>query len=165
MVLAGAMLVATGCGMVDIVLAMAGRTSWNLANVATALGVNVGVDLLLIPQYGALGAAVGLACALVANNVIPLLQITAALRLHPFGRATLLAAGLAAACFGLLPLVLVAIFGATGTTAVAGAVLGATGYLAAAARLRRELNIDAFFALRSAAAPRQRAAAEREPAA
>jgi O-antigen/teichoic acid export membrane protein len=160
------MLVATGCGMVDIVLSMAGRTSWNLANVATALGVNIGVDLLLIPHYGALGAAIGLACALVANNVVPLLQITAALRLHPFGRATLLAAGLATLCFGALPLVLVAIFGATGTSAVAGVVLGATGYLAAAARLRRELNIDAFFALRGAAAtPEQRATAQPEPVA
>ncbi|MFD0518253.1 lipopolysaccharide biosynthesis protein [Paractinoplanes durhamensis] len=48
-VLACAMLVATGCGMVDMVLAMAGRTSWNLANVLVALTVTIGLDLLLIP--------------------------------------------------------------------------------------------------------------------
>ena len=61
MVLAAAMLVATGCGMVDMVLTMAGRTSWNLGNVLLALGVNVGLDLLLIPEHGVLGAAIGLA--------------------------------------------------------------------------------------------------------
>ncbi|HET9516930.1 MAG TPA: MATE family efflux transporter, partial [Actinoplanes sp.] len=46
-VLACAMLVATGCGMVDMVLAMAGRTSWNLVNVGIALAVTVVLDVLL----------------------------------------------------------------------------------------------------------------------
>ena len=49
-VLAAAMLVATGCGMVDMVLAMAGRTSWNLVNVLVALAVTIGLDVLLIPR-------------------------------------------------------------------------------------------------------------------
>ena len=48
-VLAVAMLVATGCGMVDMVLAMAGRTSWNLVNVLVALAVTIGLDVLLDP--------------------------------------------------------------------------------------------------------------------
>jgi O-antigen/teichoic acid export membrane protein len=149
-VLAGAMLVASGCGMVDIVLAMAGRTSWNLANVVTAVLVNVGVDLLLIPRYGAIGAAVGLACALLANNLIPLAQISTVLGLHPFGRATLLSAALAAICFGLVPVLLVATVGATVWSAVAGAALGGVLYLGAISRLRTALNIDAFLALRRA---------------
>ena len=42
--------------------------------------------MLLIPRYGALGAAVGLACAMVANNLLPLVQVGRAARLHPFGR-------------------------------------------------------------------------------
>ena len=87
-VLACAMLVATGCGMVDMVLAMAGRTSWNLVNVLIALAVTIGLDVLLIPRYGALGAAVGLACAVVVNNLLPLVQVGRACGLHPFGRGT-----------------------------------------------------------------------------
>ncbi len=74
-VLAAAMLVATGCGMVDIVLSMAGRTAWNLGNVLVALGLTISLDLALIPRLGALGAAIGLAAAVVANNVLPLAQV------------------------------------------------------------------------------------------
>jgi O-antigen/teichoic acid export membrane protein len=102
-VLASAMLVATGCGMVDMVLAMAGRTSWNLVNVLIALAVAVGLDLLLIPAYGALGAALGLACAMVVNNLLPLIQVGRAARLHPFGAGTCAAALLSVTCFGVLP--------------------------------------------------------------
>jgi O-antigen/teichoic acid export membrane protein len=100
LVLAAAMLVATGCGMVDMVLAMAGRTSANLGNVLIALTVTVGLDVLLIPRWGALGAAAGLAGAMVVNNLLPLAQVYRSARLHPFGRGTLLGALLALVCFG-----------------------------------------------------------------
>ncbi|GAA1601797.1 lipopolysaccharide biosynthesis protein [Actinoplanes couchii] len=100
LVLAGAMLVATGCGMVDMVLAMAGRTSANLGNVLIALAVTVGLDVLLIPRWGALGAAIGLAGAMVVNNLLPLAQVHHGTGLHPFGPGTLCAALLATACFG-----------------------------------------------------------------
>ena len=43
-VLAGAMLFATAAGMVDAVLAMAGRTTWTLMNATVALVVNVSVS-------------------------------------------------------------------------------------------------------------------------
>ncbi len=106
-VLAGAMLVATGCGMVDMVLAMAGRTSWNLVNVLIALGVTIGLDVLLIPRYGALGASIGLASAMVANNLLPLIQVGRVARpapvrpRHPGGGAAV--AGLPSArCRGLV---------------------------------------------------------------
>jgi O-antigen/teichoic acid export membrane protein len=156
LVLAGAMVVASGCGMVDIVLAMAGRTSWNLANVLTAVAVNVVVDLLLIPRLGALGAAIGLACALLANNLVPLAQISMVLGLHPFGRATVLSGLLAAGCFGLLPLVVVLAVGANPASAVLGAVAGTVLYALAVSRLRAPLNIDAFLALRRGGGPGRR---------
>lgn len=140
-VLALAMLVATGCGMVDTVLAMAGRTSWNLANVLLALAVNVCVDLVLIPRIGALGAAVGLAASVLTNNLVPLGQVGLALGLHPFGRAMFVAAGLATLCFGALPLGVVAIGGTTPSTALVAAALGGTGYLFAITRLRRVLRL------------------------
>ena len=40
------MLVATACGPVDIVLLMAGKSAWNLANTALAVGLNIGLNLL-----------------------------------------------------------------------------------------------------------------------
>jgi O-antigen/teichoic acid export membrane protein len=101
-ILAASMLLATACGMVDMVLTMGGRTRWNLANTATALAVNVVVDLLLVPRYGVTGAAIGWAAAIVANNILPLIQIWYALRVQPFGRSTLTALSVTAASYGLL---------------------------------------------------------------
>ncbi|MGA5301386.1 polysaccharide biosynthesis C-terminal domain-containing protein [Nucisporomicrobium flavum] len=143
-VLACAMLVATGCGMVDMVLAMAGRTSWNLYNVLVALVVTIGLDVLLIPRYGALGAAIGLACAMVANNLLPLVQVGRVARLHPFGRGTLAAGALSVACFGVLPRAVTVLTG-TGTTGLAlAAGVAVPAFAAGAWLLRRPLALDAF---------------------
>ena len=49
-ILSLSMLLASACGVVDSVIIMAGRTSWNLATTLLALAVNVGVDLWLIPS-------------------------------------------------------------------------------------------------------------------
>lgn len=143
-VLAGAMLLATGCGMVDMVLAMAGRTSANLVNVLIALAVTVGVDLLTIPWWGALGAAAGLACAMTVNNLLPLWQVYRSAGLHPFGVGTVTAGGLAVACFGVLPWV-VAAFAGTGPAGLAITLaVGVPGYLGGARLLRARLALDAF---------------------
>jgi O-antigen/teichoic acid export membrane protein len=134
------MLVATGCGMVDNVLNMAGRTAWTLANVVTALVVDVALNLLLVPRFGILGAAVAWAAAILANNLIPLGQVAFSLRLHPFGRGTLIAAALAIGCYGVLPGVAVLVLGRDlpvllGVVALATALYG-TGLWAARDPLR-----------------------------
>jgi len=147
-VLAGAMLVATGCGMVDMVLAMAGRTSWNLVNVLVALAVTIGLDSILIPRHGALGAAAGLACAMVANNLLPLIQVGRAVRLHPFGAGTCAAALLSVGCFGVLPRIVIALAG-DGPAGLSAAVLVAVpAFLAGAWLLRTRLALDAFKPMR-----------------
>ncbi|GAA0795907.1 lipopolysaccharide biosynthesis protein [Spirilliplanes yamanashiensis] len=143
-VLACAMLVATGCGMVDMVLAMGGRTSWNLWNVLLALAVTVVLDVLLIPRHGALGAAIGLAVAMTVNNLVPLAQVHRAIGLHPFGRGTLTAAGLALACFGALPAAAVAVAGVGAGPLAVSLALGAPLYAAAAWWLRGPLALADF---------------------
>ncbi len=102
-VLSLTMLVATGCGLVDVVLAMAGKTVWTFANAFVALGLNVALDLVLIPLWGINGAAVGWALAILYNNLVPLTQIGVKLRLHPFGRSTWVAALVAVGCLGAIP--------------------------------------------------------------
>ncbi|MGY0233254.1 lipopolysaccharide biosynthesis protein [Longispora urticae] len=140
-ILAGAMMVGSGCGMVDSVLAMAGRTSWNLFNVLAALGVNIGLDLLLIPRLGAVGAACGLAGAVLTNNLVPLAQLGWGLGLHPFGRGTLIAATLSATCFGAVPLGTVALLG-RGVAGLAVAVgTGGALYGLGCWRFRRPLAL------------------------
>jgi len=148
LVLAGAMLVATGCGMVDIVLSMAGRTAWNLGNVLVALGLTIALDLTLIPRIGALGAAIGLAAAVVANNVLPLAQVGLGLRLHPFGTGWLSAAGVTLLSFGVAPWVVGSVLGAGGAATVTALGVAVATYLAGVRLLRGPLALDALKALR-----------------
>ena len=94
------MLLATGCGQVDMVLVTTGRSSWSLLNGLLAVGVNVGLDVLLIPRYGITGAAIGWSAAIALTNLMPLAQVAATVRLHPFGRGTFIATALSAFSFG-----------------------------------------------------------------
>lgn len=103
LVLSLAMLLATACGMVDMVLSMAGRTSWNLWNSLGALSINVVADLILIPRVGILGAAIGWALAITTNNLLPLVQIAWAVHVHPFGRTVAIAISLTSVSFAALP--------------------------------------------------------------
>ncbi|HEX6469542.1 MAG TPA: oligosaccharide flippase family protein [Streptosporangiaceae bacterium] len=147
LVLTGAMLVATGCGMVDMVLSMSGRTSWNLMNVLLALAVNVGLDLVLIPHLGITGAAIGWAAAIVVNNLVPLAQVGLVLKLHPFGTATLTAAALAGACFGAVPFGLRAVAGDGLLPLIAATAAGAVLYAGGCWRLRHRLELTSLRAL------------------
>jgi O-antigen/teichoic acid export membrane protein len=143
-VLACAMLVATGCGMVDMVLAMAGRTSWNLVNVLIALVITIGLDVLLIPAHGALGAAVGLACAMVVNNLLPLIQVGRTTGLHPFGPGTCVAALLSVACFGVLPRIVTAVTGIGAGGLALALAIAVPAFCFGAWMLRDQLGLDAF---------------------
>jgi O-antigen/teichoic acid export membrane protein len=119
-ILSLAMLVASGVGLVDTVIIMAGRTTWNLETTLLALVVNVGLDLALIPPFGIVGAAIGWFGSIVAANLVPLWIAWRWLGLQPFGRTANRALALAAASWVLLPL---AGFLGTGRTHV-GALLG-----------------------------------------
>jgi O-antigen/teichoic acid export membrane protein len=140
------MLVATGCGTVDSVLYMAGRTLWHLGNVLLALAVNVTVDLLLIPQLGIEGAAIGWAAAILVNNLLPLGQVIGAVRLHPLGAGSLTAMALALACFGLLPGAALLLNGQLPWVVVA-LFVGAVLYVGGCWRFRRVLDVDALLAV------------------
>jgi O-antigen/teichoic acid export membrane protein len=150
LVLAGAMLLASACGMVDMLLNMAGRTSWTLANSVVALAVMVGVDLLLIPRLGILGAGIGWAAAIIANNALPLTQLVLSMRLHPFGRPTLRAAALTAVCFGVLPGLAAWVRPGSVLAAVAAVLLGGAVFLLVTIRWREALGVPPLSTLRPA---------------
>jgi O-antigen/teichoic acid export membrane protein len=124
------MLVATACGQVDMVLITTGRSSWSLANGLSALVINVGLDVLLIPRFGITGAAVGWAAAIVVTNLVPLVQLAVAVRLHPFGRGTLTAGALSMVSFAVVPIVARLVLGGRPGVSV-GAVLVGCGVEAA----------------------------------
>ncbi|MGI8693518.1 MAG: polysaccharide biosynthesis C-terminal domain-containing protein [Geodermatophilaceae bacterium] len=142
LILSAAMLLASACGMVNLVLVMAGRTTWNLANAVLALGVNVAVDLLLIPRMGIAGAAVGWAVAIAVSNLVALAQIYKFKGLHPFGAGTLVAMALSLACFGGIPGTALLLFGGDMTTLLLSTVAAAAAYGFGCYRLRGPLAVD-----------------------
>jgi O-antigen/teichoic acid export membrane protein len=143
-----AMLVATACGAVDVVLVMAGRSSWTMANSIVGLGVNLGLNFLLIPRYGIIGAAWAWVVAILINNLAPLAELAAWMRLHPFGRPTLIATTCAATCFMAIPLSVKVAFGTGLPGEVLAALLGSTVYLGCLWRWRRPLELGALLAIR-----------------
>lgn len=140
-VLSLSMLVATACGMVDMVLTMAGRTSWNLWNRVLAIVVQVGLDLLLIPRYGILGASIGWGASIVVVNLVTLAQVRVSLRMDPFGRATLLAAAVATACYGGVPALGRAVLGDASGPVLGGLAVATVLYAGALWALRRPLQL------------------------
>jgi O-antigen/teichoic acid export membrane protein len=129
-ILAVTMLVATGIGPVDMVLLMGGRSFWNLFNVIVALTVNLTLSFLLIPRIGIAGAAIAWAGSILINNVLPLTEVRAFLKVHPFGRGFPVAAGSSLLCYGVLGLALRAALGATMPALVICIVVGTAGYAA-----------------------------------
>jgi len=139
-----AMLIATFCGDVDVLLIMAGRTRASMVNILIAFALNLGLDLWLVPEHGILGAAVGWACAIIVKNLLALVQVAWILRVHPVGRPTVIVAALSAGCFcgcvGLARLLL----GDGLDTAVAGIAVASALYAVGLYLARTDLALDAL---------------------
>ncbi|MEV5556212.1 polysaccharide biosynthesis C-terminal domain-containing protein [Nonomuraea wenchangensis] len=88
LVLAGTMMVATACGMVDVVLTAAGHTGLSLLNLLAAVACTLVLDLALVPAHGALGAVAGWSGGVLVKNLLPLWQLHRRYGLRPFGRHT-----------------------------------------------------------------------------
>lgn len=102
-ILSAAMVVASGVGLVDSVIIMAGRSTWNLWTTLLAVLVNVVADVALIPHLHLAGAALGWLASILAANLVPLAISWRRLGLHPFGRDTFGAYALAGTCWLALP--------------------------------------------------------------
>lgn len=143
---------ANGCGMVDMVLAMAGKTSWNLINVIIALIVNVVLTIVLIPPMGLAGAAVAWATALIVSNAIPVIQIARSLKLQPFSRGSRWVGALSIGAFGVVGAGMRLVFPDTRVGELVAmfvtAILGGAIYLYGVWRLREPLHLAAFRSMR-----------------
>jgi O-antigen/teichoic acid export membrane protein len=135
------MLMATGCGQVDMVLTTTGRTSWSLLNGLLAVTINVSVDLALIPKYGIAGAAIGWAAAIAITNLVPLAQVAKVVRVHPFGSGTLVACLLTTVSFGAIPLGLRWLAGGQVIVSVLAVATGCVVMAAGLWRFRQPLQL------------------------
>jgi O-antigen/teichoic acid export membrane protein len=138
------MLLATGCGQVDMVLVTTGHSSWSLINGLLAVVVNVGLDVLLIPRYGITGAAIGWSVAIVVTNLMPLAQLAVTVRLNPLGRGTVITAILTTVSFGVLPWAVRAEFGHGAVSSLAAIGAGCVLMAAGMWRFRADLALAAM---------------------
>jgi hypothetical protein len=81
---------------------------------------------------------------MLANNLLPLIQVGRAVGLHPFGGGTRVAALLAAGCFGVLPQLIAAVTGSL----ILAVLVAVAAYAAGAWRWRDHLALDAFTQIR-----------------
>lgn len=82
--LCSAMLIASACGLVDVVLLMLGRSWLSTFDTLAALAINIALNLVLAPQFGMIGSAIAWVVAIITTNLLPLWQ-TSRVGLHPGG--------------------------------------------------------------------------------
>ncbi|HPJ72626.1 MAG TPA: polysaccharide biosynthesis C-terminal domain-containing protein, partial [bacterium] len=120
-------LVNLGVGSAGVLLSMTGHSRVEFYNAAAMVGVNVALNLALIPVYGGAGAALATGVSLAGINLLRLIEVGAILGVVPFSSryagtvlcalAAAVGAGVYRACFTELPspgaaLVAVAVFAA-----------------------------------------------------
>ncbi|MFZ0324410.1 MAG: polysaccharide biosynthesis C-terminal domain-containing protein [Actinomycetes bacterium] len=145
-ILSLAMLVATACGSVDTVLLMAGRSWLSLLNTGIALVVNLGLNFVLIPKIGIVGAAISWAIAILIRNFLPLGMINKMLGMSPFGSGSAWVAVSAVACVGVVPTSL-RLLDAPFSAVLAAVLVGGIFYLAAIWWGRDRIHLGAFRAV------------------
>jgi O-antigen/teichoic acid export membrane protein len=157
-IVAGAMLLSTAIGPVDVVLLMGGKSSWNLLNTVVALTVNVVLNLVLIGHFhkGLEGAAIAWFVSVALNNLMPLVQVWAFLKLHPFGKGFPRATVAAVVSFGVVGLVVRALMGMTWLSLLVYSAVGGCLYLAFLWRFREALELTSLKGVLRARGSRQR---------
>lgn len=101
-ILAWGNLVDASTGICGVVIDMTGKTGLKLVNTALTFGLLLGLNLLLIPRWGLIGAATASAAANAGVNLLRLVEVYVLYRLLPYSVGFLkpLAAGLVALAAG-----------------------------------------------------------------
>ena len=142
-----------GTGNVTIVLLMVGKSSWNMANAAASLIVNIGLNVVFIPRLGITGAAIAWAGSIVCNNLAALLEVNYLLRIRPFGRGYWVVAAASVLFFGVAGMIVRQIVGPSLAGFALFMVVALPAYAAVLWRLRGMLGLSA---LRQSALNRKR---------
>jgi O-antigen/teichoic acid export membrane protein len=79
-----ARLLCTTTGSVGTVLIMSGRSDLSLLNTIVIFGATLGLDWILIPKYGLVGAALAGAVTVILADLMRLVEVWLTLKIHPF---------------------------------------------------------------------------------
>lgn len=77
-------LITAAVGPVGIVLTMTGRQDYMMYNTIGISILNIILNLILIPLYGIVGAAIASCSSMVIFNIIMLIEVYVFLKIHPF---------------------------------------------------------------------------------
>jgi O-antigen/teichoic acid export membrane protein len=86
-ILAVGNLVYTGTGIGQNILDMTNHTKYNSANSAFMIIITILLDLLLIPRWGVIGAALASAASTVIINLVCLIEVFILLKMLPYDRS------------------------------------------------------------------------------
>jgi O-antigen/teichoic acid export membrane protein len=130
-IVAAAQLYSSSVGPTPRMLAMTGNQNVAMVATAAAAVTGLGASFGLVPGLGILGAALGLAAAIITENTATLVAVRRRLGFWPYNQGWLkpLAAGLLAAVAAYLAKLVLPLPGVLATITVVGAVFG-LGYLA-----------------------------------
>ena len=109
LLMAGAQLFAVATGPCDTLLLMSGRSMLSLANSMSALVLDIGLCLILIPRMGITGAALAWMIAITVRCTLSLIQVRVTMGIISFGPAAAVAALANVVSFA-VPLVAVGLF-------------------------------------------------------
>lgn len=113
MILSGSMMVSGAAGMLQSILLQGGNSSWQMGNKGLALTISISLNLLLVPVWGIMGAALTWAFGVLAETALASWQVHARMRVHLHPRKLLLAMGLPLLVFGVGGLIARLTLGAT----------------------------------------------------
>ncbi|MBG6238877.1 O-antigen/teichoic acid export membrane protein [Mycetocola sp. CAN_C7] len=100
-ILAGAMMVQSAAGMLQSIILQGGKSSWQMYNKSLALGLNIGLNLLLVPVLGIVGAAITWAVGIIAETLVAAWQVHRRMGVSLAPRRLLFAMALAAVIYGI----------------------------------------------------------------
>jgi peptidoglycan biosynthesis protein MviN/MurJ (putative lipid II flippase) len=116
-------------------------------NTGVALVINVGLDLVLVPELGVTGAALGWSVSILVKNLLALWQVNRSNAMHPLGPGTLAAMAICVISFGaVVGLGRLALGGSLTSFLVTG-VLGTVTFVFLARRRAEVLDLPALVAV------------------
>lgn len=141
-VLALAMALAMAAGLAQTVLLMSGKSGWQLANKVVCLGLNVVLNLLLVPRYGIEGAAVAWAVAILADALAAVVEVRYVVGLRFAGRRLVPVVLASVACYGGGAVLVQSVAGDTLTSLVTYLAVASIAYALVIWALRSRLDLD-----------------------
>jgi O-antigen/teichoic acid export membrane protein len=132
-------------GNLLVLLLMSGKSTWNLANSAAVVALNVGLNVVLIPPFGIKGAAVAWTASIVLDCLATLLQVVYFFGIRPFGRTYLTLILGCASCFAAVGGIARLVLGVNAVALVVSAVAGSVLYVCVLRRGRESLALRSLW--------------------